>query len=358
MNSKVNNSNLNKKKLLEKKLVIFLVCFMIFIGGGIWFIVSSFDILHEKSITYEESSKVGYSVCLNDNEFYDDKCLNENMSYIASLINNIKLDFNYNFNVSDKDIKGKFSYEVLGKLVIANKDDDSKYFEKGYTLVSKNSDGVTNSDGKYVINRDIDINYDYYNSLSNKFRAEYGVEADSYLDVYFVVYNDMDKAYNLPSSGLTSIRIPLSEKAIRINMDAHELNSNGDNVISNISFDIGNWIYLFIGIILIVLSLFCMVRVLRICSILKKKKSPYDKKLGSIMKTYDRLIANTSTLPNMKDYNVLRIDSFEELVDVRDNLHLPIMYYNVTDHKKCHFYILEDRNLYLYTLMEKENKDE
>ena len=48
----------------------------------------------------------------------------------------------------------------------------------------------------------------------------------------------------------------------------------------------------------------------------------------------------------------MKIDSFEELLDVRDNLHLPIMYYDVIKHQKAIFYILHDSNIYIYTLKE------
>lgn len=58
----------------------------------------------------------------------------------------------------------------------------------------------------------------------------------------------------------------------------------------------------------------------------------------------------TSTFPILENYNILKINNFNELIDVRDNLRLPIMYYEVVKHEKAHFYILHENNLYLYTL--------
>ena len=48
--------------------------------------------------------------------------------------------------------------------------------------------------------------------------------------------------------------------------------------------------------------------------------SKYDKYINKLLREYDRLIVDTSTKPNVNDYNVLNIKSFSELVDVRDNL--------------------------------------
>ena len=47
---------------------------------------------------------------------------------------------------------------------------------------------------------------------------------------------------------------------------------------------------------------------------------------------------------------MIKISKFEELLDVRDNLKLPIMYYVVTKHTKCCFYIKHNDDLYLLTI--------
>ena len=58
--------------------------------------------------------------------------------------------------------------------------------------------------------------------------------------------------------------------------------------------------------------------------------------------------------PNEESYNVLLINSFNELVNVRDNIHSPIMFYNVKGHKISKFYILNDNKLYLYIVNSKD----
>ena len=57
---------------------------------------------------------------------------------------------------------------------------------------------------------------------------------------------------------------------------------------------------------------------------------------------------------NIKDYNILMIKNFTELVDVRDNLRLPIMFYRLKNNDVAHFYVLKDNHLYLYTINKKE----
>ena len=107
---------------------------------------------------------------------------------------------------------------------------------------------------------------------------------------------------------------------------------------------------LFLGVISVVLSIIFIIKALRLYSKSFVPKNNYDKYISKILREYDRLIVETSSLPNFNDYNIIKINKFTELLDVRDNLHQPIMYYNVVAHQKCHLYILKDSNLYLLTL--------
>ena len=68
------------------------------------------------------------------------------------------------------------------------------------------------------------------------------------------------------------------------------------------------------------------------------------------MNEYDRLIVETSTAPDLKNARIIKINKFEELLDVRDNLKLPIKYYVVNNHQKCNFYINHGDELYLLVI--------
>lgn len=83
---------------------------------------------------------------------------------------------------------------------------------------------------------------------------------------------------------------------------------------------------------------------------METNKSPYDKYINKILNEYDRLIVETTTAPDIENKNIIRIDSFNELLDVRDNLSLPIKYYIITKHQKCNFYINHNDELYLLTI--------
>ena len=333
------------------RLFIYVVLFLVFFGLGIYFIYNSTDVVEKEKVYYKSDGNVVYSVCLNKNEFYEDKCLDKNMSYIASLIHDIPLKFHYQYTVgTSSPLDGGLEYEIVAKLVIADSDSNSSYYEKKYTLLERTSDLVNKESNYYTLDKDISIDYEYYNAIATKFKSQYGVNVNSYLDVYLVTYNKIEHKYNVPSSELISLRIPLSQKAIQIKLDSKELHNDYEQVLTNSSFDVSNGIYVLFGVVFVIVAIICMIYVIKMLNLIKAKKSRYDIIVNKILREYDRLIAETSTLPDMSKYNILKINSFDELLDVRDNLRLPIMYYVVVKHQKAHFYILQDSNLYLYTL--------
>ena len=69
------------------------------------------------------------------------------------------------------------------------------------------------------------------------------------------------------------------------------------------------------------------------------------------LRTYDRLIVESKTIIDFSNYEIIKVNKFEELLDVRDNIKMPINYYVVTPHQKAYFYIVST-NIYLYTVKE------
>lgn len=339
----------NSNNSLVKKSVIYFILFLIFFELGLYLIFNSFNITRNDNVSYTEEGNVDYSVCLNKNEFYESQCLNKNMSYVAGLIHNIPINFSYNFSSNDENIINKLEYEIIGKLVIYSNDTSTSYYEKEYVLKNKTSDGITKKSNYYSFSDNVDIDYGYYNEIATKFKSQYGVDASSYLEVYLNIYKDSSLENNISPSRV-SINIPLSQKSIEIKMNSEEINRSQKQTVVKKEISFSNLSGFITGIILTIVSVCFFGGILKIFLKLKIKKSKYDKLLNKILREYDRLVVITTTVPNFDDYQIIEINSFNELLDVRDNLRLPIMYYNIISHKKSYFYILHENNLYLYIL--------
>ena len=150
-----------------------------------------------------------------------------------------------------------------------------------------------------------------------------------------------------------SLSIPLSERAVNITMDYNEVNKTS-KLVRNEEFVITNYLYVLLGIVFSILLIIVLVRFIMLILSIRSKRSKYDKYVSRILREYDRLIVETVTEPDLDNKNVIEILRFQELLDVRDNLKLPIKYYVVKNHKQCYFYINYGEELYLFRVSDND----
>ena len=329
--------------------VIFNILLAIFLlGDSLYFIGNSIFINPSKKISYTEKSNLDYRVYLKENDFYESEYLGKNMSYIASLIDYIDLSFDYEFNL-DTLMDTNFDYKVIAVLNIDNETVTSNYFSKEYTLLEKYNQHIPDTKSLHIQEK-VQLDYDYYNRLANHFKATYGVGTSSSLDIYLKINRSFTsediEEHELDGQSSMSIHIPLSQKAISIQLD-YEEPKNQDSIISEGELQIKDMKLLIAGILCLGISILFFMEVYRKIKVLIAKNSNYDKYIKKILKEYDRLIVVTETMPNLENYQVFKLTDFNELLDVRDNTKKPIMYYNVADHIKCYFYLKDNTDIYL-----------
>lgn len=148
------------------------------------------------------------------------------------------------------------------------------------------------------------------------------------------------------------LKIPLSEKAIEININAD--NNDITKLIIPVGKVVLNQKYLIVEIILFIMSVIFFLIFMKHLAKKFKKVTYYDKYVNKLLKEYDRLIVETKTKLVITKYNIIEVKSFTELLDVRDNLKEPIIYYNVIEHIEGIFYIKSHNDIYLLTV---KNKD-
>ena len=296
-------------------------------------------------IVYSEKGTIDYKVYLNKNEFYEKDYLEKNKIYIASLIKYIDIDYNYLFNIK-KSTNMNFDYKIIGELVIENNSGTRRYFEKEYTILDTRTQKIDNK-SSLSIKENVKIDYNYYNVLANSFRSTFGVDTNSYLNLYMQVNSltDENLNYKIDNTNKINLKIPLSEKAIEINLNA------SDNEIIQQVVPTGKVVfnkkYLILEIITFIITSIIYVVIIKYLSVFFKKKSAYDKYVNKILKEYDRLIVETKSIIKMEKYNIIEVEKFTELLDVRDNLKVPIIYCNMVKHEKGVFYIKDNDDIYV-----------
>lgn len=350
-NTKSNDINIRKHTKIYigyyTRVILSSSIFLIFLFATIFFIVKSLNFEKAEYTNYKEKSFMDYKVYLKENNFYEEKYLGKDMIYIANLVNDIEITFDYMFTIDSlKDLN--FSYQVMAKLIIFDSNNNKNYFEKTYNITEQETAQMRNS-LTMDINKTVFIDYDYYNSIANTFKSNYGVNCESKLLVYMVI-NKTDTENNqqvfVDKNTELNISIPLSERSVNITLDYKDINKESYMLQKN-KYLLGNVKYFVLGMFFGITSCISLIKVIKLLLKLKQRNSKYDKYIAELLTKYDRLIVETTNLPSFKDKDIIKVRSFSELVDVRDNLKVPIMYYVLSAHNKCYFYIYHNNIIYL-----------
>ena len=345
-NAKDRTVNKRNRSKTIKQLITYIFIFVVFLTAGTILLQKSIFFETDKIVKFNEKSNLDYKVYLLENDFYEQEYLGKDMLYVASIIDKVLIDFDYTFTSEDKE-NVDFDYKIIATLSIDNSSNAKSYFKKDYVLLDSKKINMNNTNSQNI-KESINIDYQYYNTLANSFKNQYGVDANSKLTVNMVINkkNNDNSSYNMDDISVMNVVIPLSERSIDIRLDYKDINETS-NIVKKEKPTIKDYIPLIISSTLIIISIIMMIKAMRKFNSLGKKKSEYDKYISKILKEYDRLIAESSTLLSLDEKEIITITKFSELLDIHDNLQLPIMYYEVEKHEKCYFYINHEKTIYM-----------
>ena len=347
---------MDEVKQEDKGTILFLQFFLIFliVCGGIMSIYYGFAKKDRYNIIFYEKGNADYKVYLKPNEYYSSPYLEKGMSYIANLIDKIEVNFNYNLN-SSRESELKYKYKISADLVITERGQENKILYSKPIDLKDEVSKIENTSG--LINETIIINYDDYNAMVNNYKKEYSLSISSKLVIKMHIDSasesvNMNKD-NFNSSNDLIVSIPLSEQTLEINFNHNEIN-NSKEIVEYSSFNPINYIYLFIGLILIISGVVFFFKALTKKS-KKNKISKYEKIKNNLLKEYDRFIVEASKMNNFEANKIIiNVKSFVELLDARENTDNPIIFYEDKNEKLATFMVIDNNNVFIYRISEKE----
>lgn len=333
------------------RLFLHIILFFVLVGSFGYLLFKYIKINSADIINYTENGTINYRVLLKDNKYYDDKYVDQDMMYVANLIDKIDIKYNYDF-IIDREVDCEFNYDIIAYLVVKDGTSDKVYLNKKYDIEVNNSEKMSGG-LKHNFNKNVVIDYQYYNLLASRFKGELGVDTESYLRVMLNI-NKSSEDVSINDSRMF-IDIPLSQRAFNITISPMKLN-NYSQTVKEESVEYGDKIYLVLLILDGVIILFVLMRFGKLLSKSFGRKTKYQKYIAKLLREYDRLIVEVAKSPDMSNYNVVKISEFKELLDVRDNLKLPIMFHELIKNQKAYFYIKNDNNVYLYIVKDVDMK--
>ena len=338
---------MNKKESFRKIEIRNLV-WMIAITAFIGIAAIAFYATRDRNyfVVYDEKSDIDYKVHLKENDFYEDEYLDKNKGYVASIIDRISTVFDYNLLFS-KNVNYKYSYRIVADVEVNDENVNSTIYHYSEDLVTSK---LKSGDGALYIKENLNINYEKYNDVISKFKEVYELNnITSKLNiVLYVNVQDIDgsKTTSLEDRKVSSLTIPLTEKTIAIAIDNNIIN-NHDNRIEVTKDGNNGWI-LIIGAFYLTIAIVYAIYLVIYARRTRTAQMIYDKEIKSILSNYEGYIQRISGSYDMGTSQVLKIESFTDMLEIRDTLKQPILMLE-NETKDGTFFIIPATNSIIYT---------
>ncbi len=348
MNEEKNNRN-------KKEIILVAVGAVVILMLTMFLCYKSIKSKEEYVMHYSDSSELDYNVYLKKNDFYTTPYLPKDRVYISTLIDYIDASFNYNFDVVE-DINLGYKYYISAKVVV-DSSSGKRIFESEDMLLDKTRLQRV-KDKKFSIKENVKIDYNKYNQLASSFINKYELSAKA--NVLVSMYVDVAGTYEkfekeLNDSAVVSFEIPLTANTTELKMN-YDLKNN-----VNEKFEYGKTRiihpFLFaLSILIAIIDIIWFIYELVIYVQNKDVKVKYKEKLKKIFRDYGPYISKKAASTNTRDimYTMsLRIEvvnSFDDLINVRDSIEKPILFYEAIPGEQAIFYIIDTKVSYIYIM--------
>ena len=309
-------------------------------------------------ITYKENSSINYKVYLKENQFFEKEYAEEKKQYIASLIEYIKADFNYTIDIEKENVDFQYVYGIKAEVNVREKNKENSLYNFSETLL-KDKEMSSNGQKNVSINTSVDIDYNHFNDVVKSFINIYkldNIESNLIIKLYVKAVgscSEFKDDENIDS--VVSLIIPLTEKTMSIDI-SNDLVDNNHSILICPSNN-HTMLYLFISIFLIVTDISLIIYLIIYIKRTRTERDIYNIELKKILNEYHTYIQKVNNTFDLKGYQLVVIDTFDDMLEIRETLSQPILMVENKEKTGTYFIIPSTTKLlYTYTLRVNKNK--
>lgn len=177
---------------------------------------------------------------------------------------------------------------------------------------------------------------------------------EAYLELELSIKNNLtdNDLVNIDDENSLKLNIPLLENITSITKEGE---FNTKDTLYNITKGNMNYATLTAGLCLIAVSICFTITSLKMFVELNNI-TIYTMEQNKILKRYGDVIAETKAKPDLKDLEVIDITNFIDLINIEDELRIPILFFETHKGKESWFIIIHNDKAYRYTLQLETNK--
>ncbi len=337
---------LNRKKWMQ---IIAIVLGALFLLS----LVSSVLLIHFNQtyyIDYVQKSDVDYWVSLKENDFYESAFAEEGKAYVASLINQVHTNFTYDVLMDADNVSFVYTYRVEAYLAVKDKN-GGVVFDKTEVLLPEKT--VSEMGNALSVSQAIAVDYGTYASLADRFVSTYALE-DTESSLTLRMFIDVNGACeefvgDSKNAYVVSLSVPLSSQIV--NMTISSTVEEGDNQILAYENETVKNVFVILTVILWILSALAGVFLLVFALLTRSTDINYEIKRNRILQTYKPFIQKINNNFASEGYQLILVDTFKEMLEIRDTIQSPILMFENEDATRTCFYIPTNTDLlYVFDL--------
>lgn len=338
-----------KQDRKKSKLLATIVMIIVLIAG-IVLIKNSLIKKNTEVISYKDNKNLEYKVLLQQNGYYSTDHIEEGNQYIANLIKGIDAKMKYEFDLNEKY---EYKYKVIGTVTVKDEKTGRSIYTSSEDLIEEKT-GEAKKD--ITIEENVNIDFVKYNDLIKEFVSLYDLKnVTSTLSVQLNFGVDgVNKDFSKAMGTVMNLDIPLVQNTIAIDKNFDLSNSNNFITYNSGKNETGKAGLAF-GIMLLVGDSIAVAGYIIHNKLNETSEEKYNKNLKKIVNSYDSYISKIDGDFNMDEYQILKVQNFTDLLEIRDTMQLPIMMLeNKEQLVTCFVIPTSSRLLYFYSITAKQ----
>jgi hypothetical protein len=304
-------------------------------------------------IEYAEKGDVEYTVFLTDNDIFTEDSLGEDNMYVSALIKNVLAEFTYELQM-EQAAEYSYSYSADAKIVIKDKA-TKKLIYKGKLspetpeLLPEASVTLAEPTQKLNVSKNVLIDYQAYDA-----RAKEIIKALALKDVACTLEVTMNISVKGSADGAEqnkvnnydfSLNMPLNTE--KVAFEQISAIPTGENKLIVTNEDSARTVFLIISIVLAALTVIFGLLFVAFIFLTRNTDINYSIKVKKVVSNYKSYIQKIVSPFDRTGYQLLVMEDFTELLEIRDTIQSPILM-NENEDQTCTTFMIPTNTKLLY----------
>ena len=346
----------NRKKCIRAQAILAIIVAIALIAS----LFAYYSLNKTYYIDYTEDADVNYRVYLKENDFYGKDYLEGGQAYVASLIDRVVADLQYELNIDADGVEYEYSYGIVAHLLITDENTNVTVLDKSYPI--KENVSVVETKDRVEINETVEIDYGEYNAFATRFFDQLKLSKNDFETTLVVTMavsvrgaaaeleTDATNEYDV------SVNIPLTLDVVEINIGTSV--PTGESQVLACKNAINTEVFKRIATVCAFIEAVMLIILIAFVYLTRNDDINYNIKVKRIVNAYRSFIQKINNEFDTTGYQLLLVDTFNEMLAIRDTIQSPVLMSENEDQTMTRFLIPTNTKILYVFEIKVDNYDE